>query len=312
MRMISATTILAIDISKDRLDCFASDSGEAFTLDNSPDGHASLARRVAASGAIVALEASGGYEQPVIAALARKTLPVRLLDPRKVRHFARASGQFAKNDRLDARAIAAFAAAIPGQPYLADPDQQRLAELVAYRAQLRQAETTLANQAEPLRDAELRRDAARRLFALKQDHRRLDRRIREMIADIPAFRRKADILRSIPGIGAVLCSALLASMPELGQLDRRQIAALAGVAPLDNDSGRRQGPRRIHGGRSAIRAVLYMAALTAGKHNRPLATFKARLLAAGKRQKVAIVAVMRKLLVLANALIRDNRIYAPA
>lgn len=304
--------ILAIDVSKDRLDGFAADSAEAFSLANTPAGHATLVRRAKASRGLVVLEASGGYERAVIAACLAHDVPVRLLDPRRVRHFARAQGQLAKTDRLDARAIAAFATAIPGEVHKPDPEATRLAELVTYRRQLLEIEAVLANQAQHLTDPELRRDAKLRLNTLKLRLIRLDGRIEEAIDASATLARKAAILRSIPGVGPVLCATLLASLPELGQLDRREVAALVGVAPIDNSSGRRQGPRSIHGGRPAIRATLYMAALTAGRFNTALAAFRDRLRNAGKKPKVAIVAVMRKLLVLANALLRDNRPYKPA
>lgn len=304
--------ILAIDVAKDRLDCVAADTGEAFALDNTPIGHAALLRRCRQGGHLVALEASGGYERPVITALLGAGIAVRLLDPRRVRHFACAPGQWAKTDRLDARAIAAFATAIAGAPHRPDPEAERLAELVTYRRQLTETETALANQAEHLSDPELKRDAKRRLLTLKLRLLRLNARIEAAIANSPALRHKAAILRSIPGVGSILCAALLAELPELGTIGRREIAALVGVAPMDNSSGRRQGPRSIHGGRPAIRSVLYMAALVAGRFNAPLAAFKDRLRAAGKQPKVAIVAVMRKLLVLANPLLHNQRPYATA
>jgi transposase len=312
MRMSQTTPILGVDVAKDHLDCFAAGRGEAFALPNTPAGHAELLRRCQADGLLVALEASGGYERPLLAGLGEAGVAVRLLDPRKVRLFARASGQWAKTDRLDARIIAAFAQAIPGLPHRPDRDSQQLSELVTYRRQVIDAETSLANQAGHLRDPELRRDATRRQVTLKLRLARLDQRIASLIEASPALRHKAAILRSIPGVGPVLCATILAELPELGAVGRHQIAALVGVAPFDNSSGQRNGRRSIYGGRPAIRCVLYMAATIAARHNPPLAAFSSRLRAAGKKPKVAIVAVMRKLLVLANALIRDNRPYAPA
>ena len=304
--------ILALDVSKDRLDAFCSATGEAFALPNSADGHRELCRRAKASGAVTAMEASGGYEQPALRALHTAGLPARLCDPRKVRLFARASGQWAKNDRLDARAIAAFAQAIPGENHSLDQVPQRLAELVTYRRQIVDAETTLGNQARHLTDAALKRDAARRLATLKMRRIMVETRIAADIKASPGLAARAAILNSVPGIGPVLSAVLLAEMPELGHLGRREVAALVGVAPIDNDSGKRRGPRSTYGGRATVRTTLYMAALVAGQRNKPLAEFRARLLAAGKKPKVAIVAVMRKLIVLANALLRDNRPYRPA
>lgn len=312
MGMSQTTPILAIDISKDRLDCFAADSAEAFAIDNDATGRAALVRRCRAGGHLVALEASGGYEKPLLKALCKADIPVRLLDPRRVRHFARACGQWAKTDPLDARAIAAFAAAVPGPLHRPDAQAEALGELVTYRRQLVEAMTTLSNQAEHLASAELHRDAARRIAAMKLRLAGLDRRIVCAIEACPELRRKAEIIRSIPGAGPVLAATILAELPEAGTLSRRAIAALVGVAPCDNKSGRRTRPASIRGGRPAIRPVLYMAAQIAARHNPHLADLKARIRAKSGKPKVAIVAVMRKLIVLANALLRDNRIYAPA
>jgi transposase len=310
--MTDTTPILAIDVSKDRLDTFAADRAKALEFVNTAAGHAALLKHAGAGRYLIALEASGGYERALITACINAGIALRLLDPRRVRHFARTQGQWAKNDRLDARVIAAYATAIPGALHQPDPEAAHLVELVTYRRQLIDVETTLDNQAEHLSDAKLRRDARLRLNTLNLRIARLDARIEAAIAASPSLNRKAAILRSIPGVDAVLCASLLAGLPELGQLSRREIAALVGVAPMDNSSGRRQGPRSIYGGRPAIRATLYMAALVAGRFNAPLAAFRDRLRQAGKKPKVAIVAVMRKLLVLANALLRDNRTYATA
>ena len=312
MGMSHATPVLGVDVAKDRLDCFASDTGEAFSLDTTPQGYAALLARCRRQPCIVALEASGGYEKPLLAALAKAGIAARLLDPRRVRHFACSCGQLAKNDRLDARMIAAYAQAVPGEPHRPDPARERLAELVHYRRQLVAHEATFADQASHLADPALLRDARRASAALRLRIKALELRISAMMAQDPAFGRKAAILRSIPGIGPVACAALLAEMPELGQLDRRKAAALLGVAPMDNSSGRRNGPRSIRGGRPALPAVLEMAAQAAARTGAHFAAFKQRLRHAGKKPKVAITAVMRKLIVLANALIRDNKTFSPA
>jgi transposase len=311
MKMALTESIIALDVSKDRLDGLDADTGEVFQVENSAAGWAALARRGRGRAVQFVLEASGGYERPVIHDLCAAGLSVRLVDPRKVRLFARASGRWAKNDRLDAEMIAAYARAIPGAERQIDPAQERLAELASYRRQLLAEQTMVTNQAETLRDPELRRLTARRLAALKAQIVRIDKRIAEHIDASPTLRDKARMLLSIPGVGDVLCSAFLAFLPELGQLGRRQVAALVGVAPMDNDSGRRKGARSIYGGRPALRSILYMAALAAARFNKPLAAFYSRLRNAGKKPKVAIVAVMRKLVVMANALIRDQRVYAP-
>ena len=310
--MTETVKILAIDVSKDRLDCYAAASGEEFDVENSPAGRSELVRRCRKLATQAVVEATGGYERATVADLCDAGISVRLVDPRRVRLFARASGLWAKNDRLDARAIAAFASAVPGQERRSDPAQEVLAELMRYRRQLIAAQVSLANQARTLGDKELQRLTKRRIEMLKLQIIRIDVRIEQHISSAQGLAEKARILLSIPGVGPVLCAALLGQVPELGQLGRREIASLAGVAPRDNDSGKRRGPRSIYGGRPEIRTILYMAALTAARRNPGLAAFRDRLIKAGKKPKVAIVAVMRKLVVLANALLRDNRTFAPA
>jgi transposase len=243
--------------------------------------------------------------------LSKEGYSVRIVDPRKVRLFARASGRWAKTDRLDAQVIAAYARAIPGTSPPPDPHQEHLAELATYRRQLVDETTAIANQSGLLRDPELRRINKRRLASLQTQIVRIDSRIAQAIQASEALREKARLLRSIPGVGPVLCAALLAFLPELGSLSRHQVAALVGVAPIDNQSGRRNGPRHIYGGRPLLRCILFMGALVASRCNKPLAAFYQRLRDAGKKPKVALVAVMRKLVVLANALLRDNRAYTP-
>jgi transposase len=312
MKMAPTEPIIAIDVSKDRLDCLDEETGESFALENAAAGWAELVRRGQARATQFVLEASGGLERPVVRELCGVGLIVRLVDPRKVRLFARACGCFAKNDRLDARMIAAYARTVPGIAHQPDPDQERLAELATYRRQLLDEQAALASQTAGLRDPVLLPLPNPRATVLTAQLALVDKRIARHIEASPALAAKARLLRSIPGVGPVLCTALLAFLPELGQLGRQQVAALAGVAPMDNDSGRRKGTRSIYGGRPALRAVLYMAALVATRHNPPLATFYERLRAAGKKPKVAIVAVMRKLVILANALVRDDRPYQPA
>lgn len=309
--MAQIDSIIALDVSKDRLDGRDTGTQEAFQVENSARGLAALLRRCGARRVEIVLEASGGYERLAVDTLVMAGIRVRLVDPRKVRLFARAMGRWAKNDRLDAEVIAAYAAAVPGAVRAHDADQEKLAELATYRRQLIDEQTMVANQAEHLKDAELRRLSKRRLVALDGHIAKLDQRIAAHIKGAPDLRRKAALLRSIPGVGPVLCQALLAFMPELGDLTRHQVAALAGVAPLDNDSGRRKGPRSIYGGRPVVRTILYMAALVASRHNQALKAFYTRLVANGKKPKVALVAVMRKLVIIANALLRDQRTYAP-
>lgn len=302
--------IIGVDVSKDRLDGFDARSGEIFQEANSREGRSALARKYHGRPAVFVVEASGGYERPLREELSAAGFSVRLVDPRKVRLFARASGRWAKTDRLDAQVIAAYAHAIPGTSPLPDQQQAHLAELVTYRRQLVDETTAIANQSALLRDPELRRISKRRLASLQAQIARLDRRVAETIETSDDLREKASLLRSIPGIGPVLCAALLAFLPELGTLSRHQVAALVGVAPLDNQSGRHNGPRHIYGGRPLLRSILFMGALVASRCNKPLKAFYQHLRMAGKKAKVALVAVMRKLVVLANTLLRERRPYA--
>jgi len=308
--MMQFESIIALDVSKDRLDGLDTQTGELFQVENNDAGYAVLRRRCRRRAVQVVLEASGGYERPVMKALSKAGIPLRLVDPRKVRHFARAHGRWAKNDRLDARMIAAYAQAIPGTAHQSDPEREGLAELTTYRRQLLNEQTIIKNQAKTLVDPELRRMASRRLKSIALLVLRLDKRIADHIGASKALKANDALLQSIPAVGPVLAATLLSQMPELGTLSRHQAAALAGVAPMDNQSGKRDGPRSIYGGRPAVRAVLYMAAVVASSRNPPLTAFYKKLIAAGKKPKVAFVALMRKIIVLANAIIRDQKMYA--
>lgn len=309
--MMQSDSIIALDVSKDRLDGLDTQTGELFQVENTEAGYALLRRRCRQRAVQVVLEASGGYERPVMKALSKAGIPLRLVDPRKVRHFARAHGRWAKNDRLDARMIAAYAQAIPGTAHRPDPEREGLAELTTYRRQLLNEQTIIKNQAKTLVDPELRRMASRRLKSIALLVLRLDKRIADHIAASKALKANDALLQSIPAVGPVLAATLRAHMPELGTLSRHQAAALAGVAPMDNQSGKRDGPRSIYGGRPAVRTVLYMAAVVASSRNPPLTAFYKKLIAAGKKPKVAFVALMRKIIVLANAIVRDQKVYAP-
>ena len=305
--MPQQTPVAGIDCSQHRLDICFQPSGEAFCLANDPQGWRELRQRLqAAKIAIVGLEASGGVERGVLRYLTAKRFEVRLLNPARVRQFAKAAGRLAKNDRVDAFIIALFLAAIPTRAWTPDPQRENLAKLVAARAQLLEHLTALQNQDRGHKDPLLKRIAQRRLRSLQADIKLLDQRIAEIIDSDQKMADKRAILCSMKGVGPTLAAALLAFLPELGQLSRKQIAALAGVAPFDDQSGKRQGQRYIQGGRPAVRAPLYMAALTAGRHNPVLADLRDRLRKAGKKPKVAIVAVMRRMITILNAMLRDG------
>lgn len=298
---------VGIDVSKDRLDVAVHPTDVQFSVTNDDVGRRTLVRRLKPIGArAIGIEASGGYERDAIIALFKAGLPVRSVNAWKLRQFAKAAGLLAKNDRLDARAIAWFVATLPSREVRHDPAVEHFAELVTARRQLVDALQQIGNQTEHLRDAALRRLQARRIRQLERDLAELDRRIAQTIAMNPTLKARHELLCSMPGVGPVLAATLIAQLPELGTLGNRPIGALVGVVPYDFDSGRMRGLRCIFGGRAAIRRVLFMAAQAAAMWNPILKAFKQRLLAAGKKPKVAIVAVMRKLIVTLNAMVRDN------
>jgi transposase len=308
-----AATFVGIDVGKDHLDVHVRPTGEAFRAAADEPGVAAAVARVAAAGpAAVVLEATGGYEAPLAAALAAAGLPVAVVNPRQARRFAEATGRLAKTDRLDAAALARFAEAVrPEARPLPDADTRALAALVARRRQLldmRAAEQNRLPLAAPAVARDIRAHVAwpdRRIAAAGRD-------LAAAVQASPAWRARGDLLRSAPGVGPVVSRTLLAELPELGSLSGRRIAALAGVAPVARDSGRHAGARRIAGGRAGVRAALDMACLSAVRHNPPLRAVYRRLRAAGKAVKVAQVAAMRKLLVTLNAMVRDNRRWDPA
>ena len=287
-------------------------SGEYWQVTNDEAGWRDLCRRLKGRGGrAIGIEASGGYERDVIIALVQAGLPVRHVNPWKLRQFAKAAGFLAKNDRLDAHAIARFVDTLPCHEARHDPNIARLAELVTARRQLLDDRQRCSNQMELVRDTGLRRMQKRRIRQLDTDIAHLDQRIAEAIAAAPDLAERYNLLYSMPGVGPVLAATLIAFLPELGSLTNRQIAALVGVAPYDFDSGKMRGVRCIWGGRAKIRRVLFMAAQVAAMHTPVLKAFKQRLIDDGKKPKVAIVAVMRKLIVMLNAMVRDNAPWQP-
>lgn len=299
---------VGIDVSKAQLDVCIWPEGGVRTFANDAAGCAALRRWLAKlEPQAVGLEASGGYERAALYGLREAGLPVRRLNALRVRRFAQSCGIMAKNDAIDALVIARFLAVMPQRAEHHDPAAIALAELVTARRQLCEDLTRCTNQAEHAGQAVLKRLAARRITRLKLEIALLDKTIAAKVAADPAMTRKNTLLRSVPGVGPVLAHTLLALMPELGSLTRHQAGALMGVAPFDCDSGTYKGQRRIVGGRKPLRDTAYMAALVAGQHNPVMAAFKQRLAAAGKKPKVIIVAIMRKLIVTLNAMIRDNQ-----
>ena len=304
---------LGIDVARDHLDVAVHPTGTAWRVANTPTGHATLRQRVQGQPyRRLVLEASGGYEQAVADVLAAAGLPVVVVNPRQVRDFARARGILAKTDTLDAQVLAHFAATV--QPRVRprpDAATQHLSDLVTRRRQLRDMRTA-EQQRRRQAPAAIRADIDALLAVLKRRLARLEAQIVRAVQATPTLRTRAAWLRSIPGIGPVAAATLLAEVPELGTLNRKQVAALVGVAPFNRDSGAWRGRRCVWGGRAAVRAVLYMATLTACRLHPGLRAFYQRLLAAGKPPKVALTACLRKLIVLCNALCKQQAPWNPA
>jgi transposase len=305
--MAQHVRIIGIDTGKAQLDIACPSLGIGLGATNDRPGHDTLVAWCAEHGiAVAAIEASGGYERAVIARLREAGLVVRCLNPLRVRRFAQARGRLAKNDRIDAETIALYAASFADERAVAahDPGREALREHMLVRTHTLDAITDLHNQLEHVRDKSLRAIFKTRIASYTRSLKTLDRRIADLVLAIPDLAALATRLRSVPGVGPVLAHTLLALLPELGRLTRREIASLVGVAPFDNDSGRRRGRRSIQGGRAAIRTVLYMAALVAKRCNPVLRGFAERL--KGKPAKVVIIACMRKLLTILNAIARDR------
>jgi transposase len=300
---------VGIDVAKDRLDVHVRPSGEAFMVARDNEGLSLLAKRLRMlSPALVVLEATGGFEVTVAAALSAAGLPLAVVNPRQIRDFARATGKLAKTDALDAAAIARFAEAVHPEPRpLPDAQARELGELVARRRQVIEMMVAEGNRAKQAQSPRLRRRIERHLATLQKELTEIENDLDDTIRGTPVWREKEELLTSVPGIGKTIARTLLADLPELGTLGRKQVAALAGLAPLNRDSGTWRGRRMIWGGRASVRAALYMAALVASRRNHLIAPFYARLRAAGKPAKLALTACMRKLLVILNAMLRDNR-----
>lgn len=305
--MAQHVRIIGIDTGKEHLIIACASLGIGLGVANDRTGHAALVAWCAEHGiAVAAIEASGGYERAVIAHLRDAGLVVHRLNPLRVRRFAQARGRLAKNDRIDAETIALYAAAFADERAVAayDPGRETLREHMLVRTHTLDAVADLHNQLEHVRSNSLRAMLKARIASCTRSLKALDRRIADLVAATPDLDRLAAWLQSVPGVGPVLAHTLLALLPELGQLTRREVASLVGVAPFDDDSSKRRGRRSIQGGRAAIRTVLYMAALVAKRCNPALRAFAERL--RGKPAKVIITACMRKLLTILNAIARDR------
>jgi len=302
-------TVVGIDVSKDRLDVHLHPSAESFAVARNAEGLDALIARLSPLGvAAVAVEATGGFETVVAASLSAASLPVIVVNPAQVRSFAQALGKRAKTDPIDAAVIARFVGATkPAIRALPDADTRLLADLVARRRQIIQMIVAERQRERQTTVPRFKKSIARLLKALEKELNAVDADIDDAVRGSPVWCEKEDLLKSVPGVGPVVARTLLAEMPELGSLDRRQIASLAGLAPWTRQSGKWRGKSFTGGGRSSVRATLFVAAMVAAKHNLPLKAFHQRLIAAGKPKMVALIAVARKLLTILNAILRDNR-----
>ena len=304
----TAPSFVGIDVSKDRLDVHVRPSGQTLTAARDSTGLQQLVgslRKLAP--ALIVLEATGGFEITVAAALASAGLPLAVVNPRQIRDFARATGRLAKTDALDAQVIALFAERVRPEPRpLADADSQNLAELIARRRQVVEMIGMETNRLYQVRNARVQRMLRTTVNTLTAQLAELDRDIDDTIKRSPVWRAADNLLTSVPGIGDVTAHTLIADLPELGQLDRRRLAALVGVAPINRDSGQMRGKRTIAGGRSDVRNALYMATLSAIRWNPIISQHYKSLVERGRPKKVALVACMRRLLGILNAIMRTN------
>jgi transposase len=303
---MNAPVSVGIDVSQSQLDV-AVRPGTAFSVSNDEAGWATVVAQLRPLALVrIVLEATGGLEVPLVGALAAARLPVIVVNPRQVRDFARATGQLAKTDALDAQILAHFAEVIrpPSRP-LPDAQTQALAALAARRRHLVEMLTAEKNRLRTAAPA-IRRSLRQHLVWLQRERTQLNTELAETIRSSPVWRTTDDLLRSVPGVGPVLTTTVLANLPELGTLTHKQIAALVGVAPLNRDSGTFHGKRLVWGGRAHVRAALYMAAIVATRYNPVIKTFYQRLCLAGKAKKLALTACMRKLLIILNAMVKSG------
>jgi len=303
---------IGIDVSKAKLDMAVRPRGEPWQSANDPDGIASLVSRLQAlQPALIVVEASGGLEQPLVAAVQVAQLPVAVVNPRQARDFAKATGRLAKTDQLDADNLAHFAQAVQPEPRrLPDEQTQALAAVLSRRRQLIEMVTAERNRLKSAPTVTAER-IAKHIDWLQSELAEVEADLHDHLSQSEAWQAQADLLQSTPGVGPITTYTLLAELPELGQLNRKQIAALVGVAPLNNDSGQQRGRRTIWGGRATVRTTLYMATLTAVQHNPIIKAFYNRLLQAGKPKKVALTAAARKLLTILNVMVKNNSFWNP-
>lgn len=306
-------TFIGIDVAKASLDLHFLPSGQAHSLANNPSGFQQLPQLLPAPDACrIVLEATGGYERQLVADLLDAGFQVAVVNPRRVRDFARALGLAAKTDRLDARVLALFAEKVQPPPTQKTPEKQaEIQQLVARRRQLIDLRTQETNRWDVTPSKAARKSIQAVLHTLERQIRDVEKAIENLIEADDEWRQKAELVQSVPGLGGVTATTLLADVPELGQLNRQQIASLVGLAPFNRDSGQHQGKRAIGGGRKSVRSVLYMAALAAKRCNPVIQAFEQRLTQQGKPFKVVLTACMRKLLVIVNSIVKSGLPWNP-
>jgi transposase len=312
--MASISSFVGIDVAKNQLDVHILDGqiysrdGQTFQCSNTSAERPALLEKLPPPGTcLIVVEASGRYEQKLVCDLMLAGHTVSVVNPRQIRNYAMALGLLAKTDRIDARAIARFAQHVQPRPVAQTRKKQaQLDELVSRRRQLIEHRTAESNRRELCVNKKVQQSVQRFIDAINKDLKRIDREILKLVESDDDWQQRYELLKSVPGVGEVTAATLIAELPELGQLNRQEIAALVGVAPMNNDSGLFRGQRRIKGGRAALRATLYMAALAATTHNPILKEFYQHLKSKGKKPKVALTACMRKLLVILNTMVKNN------
>ena len=307
--MEGISTFIGIDIAKDSLDVHVLPARNSIRVSNNTDGHRQLLRWLLEPGTcLVVIEATGGYERQ----LAAGGHHVSVVNPRQVRDFAKGLGILAKTDRIDARVIARFGQQVHPRPLVEVHEKQaELNQLVTRRRQLVELRTAENNRKETISSKDVRKSIQLIVDTLNKEIRRVEKRILALVESDDDWKGKADLLQSTPGVGKTTAATLLSDLPELGTLNRQQIAALAGVAPLNRDSGKFRGTRSVWGGRASVRCVLYMAALSAKRSNPVIRVFAQRLISQNKKPKVVTTACMRKLLIILNTMVKTNTHWNP-
>ena len=305
---MATSSYVGIDVSKDRLDVAVLGEERGWQVDNTPNGIARLVKQMAdLQPELIVVEATGGYQRAVVEALFQAGLALAVVNPARVRQFARACGLLAKTDKLDAQVLAVFGQRVQPKRYEGKSEaEKQLSALLVRRKQLEEMLKAEQNRLRTISPS-LQGSVERIIAILKEEKKRLDEQIRELMNEQKAWQEQSEILSSAPGVGMVTTATLLAELPELGKMDRKKIAALVGVAPMNYDSGKKRGYRKTKGGRGDVRSVLYMSTLVATRYNPLIQTHYQQMLKRGKLKKVALTACMRKFLTILNAMARDRQ-----